>query len=337
VFALDANGVPSLPTNPSLPLKPLAGSGGGSFWQPGAGMCIDPAGNNLYLVGDNVANGVVQPISIAVNGSTLVLTPGTQVASGSGAGAICAANGYLFTADSSTVSAYTYTAAGVVGAAKSTAWPSGTFIGGPDCIVSGSLAGNVYVGFQVDQVMQAFAVKTGTVQAPNLNNQQFCGSFAGPTAVVLHPNGKFLYAACGDGSVQILTVSSGTLGAGSFATNPVQASPGTNPVTLGIAINPAGTLLACANPDDSSSVVAFDVTSTGALTKISTSGTYKLAGALPNSVVFDPTGTVVYAANGGNATLSALNVSSTSGLKPVTGSPFALPTGDKGPGLIVVK
>jgi 6-phosphogluconolactonase len=336
VFALDANGVPSLPTNPSLPLNPLAGSGG-TFWQPGAGMCIDPAGDNLYLVGNNVGNGVIQPISITVSGSTLVLTPGGQVPSGSGAGSICAANGHLFTADSSTISVYTYSAAGVVGAAKSTAWPSGTFIGGPDCIVSGSAAGNVYVGFQVDQVMQAFAVKTGTVQAPNLNNQQFCGNFAGPTAVVLHPNGKYLYAACGDGSVQILTVSSGTLGTGTFTNDPVQASPGSNPVTLGIAINPAGTLLACANPDDSSSVVAFNVTSTGALTKISTSGTYKLAGALPNSVVFDPSGTVVYAANGGNATISALDVSSASGLKPIAGSPFALPKSDKGPGLIVVR
>jgi hypothetical protein len=300
-------------------------------------MTIDPAKENLYLVGNTVGvNGVIEPLAITVTGSTLVLTPGTQVTSGSGAGAISVTTS-IFTADSSTVSIYT-DAGGVVGPAKSTAWPSSAFFGAPDCVVAGPLGQSFYVGYQVDSVVQAYSVSSaGVIQAPNLSNQQYTGNSAGPTALVLHPNNKFLYVANGDGSVQILTVSSGKLGAGTFTVNPIQASPGTNPVTLGIAINAAGTLLACANPDDSNSVVAFSVATNGALSAIKTSGTYKLAGSGPNAVVFNPSSDVIYVTNGGNSTLSALTVSSSTGLNPVAGSPFALPKGDLGPSLIVMK
>jgi DNA-binding beta-propeller fold protein YncE len=320
--------VPSLPSNPSLS---LVAPGGAAFGT--AGLTLDPTGSSLYVLG-NLAS-VIQPLAISTTGTaTIVLTPGTAVTSGSGPNAIAvdpsSGSDLLFTADNSTISSYS-TKSGVIAPPVSRSTSPGGFYGPPDCIVIDAKGENAYVGFQVDQVVQPVTIKAGVLQALKSSTQAYSGSGAGPAGLVLHPNGKYLYVANADGSLQVFSVSGQTLTSG----NTYTASTAGNAFTLGIAINAAGTFLACTNSDSSNSVVAYEVTSSGAALK-QAGKAYSLAGSLPNGIVFNPSGSVVYVADPGNNELSALGVSST-GLKPLTGSPFKMPAGDTGPSFLVVK
>jgi WD40 repeat protein len=305
----------------------------------------DAARNNLFLVANQASPSVIQPIGVSTTtANTVVLTPGTATPSAAGAGpsAISSSNSLLFTGDSTSVSYYTYTSAGVVGPAISVALPAwySSYTRAPNSIIVGAADQYLYAGFPAPTarpgVVQPFTIQGGVLQPPNVNDKAFMSTNGGVNKLVLHPSGNFLFCACNDGTITVLTITGGTTltpkpGSPYTASPPVIAHPSTR----GMAISPAGDILVCANDDASDSVVSFSVDAQGGLTQIGTP--YTLANALPNWVVFHPSGSVVYVTNGGNNTLSALSVSTTSGPSPLAGSPYALPKGDTGPGVLVFK
>ncbi len=237
----------------------------------------------------------------------------------------------IFTADDATLSGYTYTSAGVVSPPTSVSTSPGGFFGPPDAIVVDAKGENVYAAFQADMIVQPMVLKGGVLQTLDPSTQQYSGGAAGPSGLVLHPDGKYLYAANADGSLQVFSVSGQTLNAG----NQYTASTAANACTLGIAINAAGTLLACTNSDSSNSVTAFEVTSSGADLK-QVGKPYSINNAQPNGIIFHPDGSIVYVADPGTNQVSALGIS-TSGLSPLAGSPYDVAPADQGPSFLTIR
>jgi len=335
VFALDANGIPSLPTNPSLPLTAPAGT---TTFSP-SGMAMDPTGSVLFVPSESSGgasgNGTLLPIVITVSGNKLTLTPGTAVPTTSSNPVNVFVNpasgsNTLFTCDSSTVSCFTYTTAGVLGTPTSVA--NGGSYGAANWLTCDA-SSNVYVGLQADQMIDLFTV-SGTTLTLAQQAYDYGSSYnGGPNCIVLDPTGKYMFMAEGDGSVGYTP----TAGFGSATTpNYVQTpSAATTPNVSSVAINSAGTFLVAVCSDGSNMVVAYTVDSSGVPTQ---AGQPFSTTPGPLSATFHPSQNIVYIANGGKspATISALSVLPT-GLASLSGSPFSLPTGDTGSSSIVIK
>ena len=154
------------------------------------------------------------------------------------------------------------------------------------------------------------------------------GSAAGtsPTAVAIHPSGKFVYAV----DVNNDEITALSLDANTGALTPISGSPfPTNSQSpFAAAIDPAGHFFFVPNANGANvSVFAIDAT-TGALAQIT--GSPFPAGNIPESAAVSPNGQFLYVGNSFDKTVSAFSIDSTSGsLTEVSGSPFA--TGASGP------
>ena len=147
-----------------------------------------------------------------------------------------------------------------------------------------------------------------------------------PTAVAIHPSGKFVYAV----DVNNDEITALSLDASTGALTPISGSPfptnSQNPNAA--AIDPAGHYLFVTNGNGASvSVFAID-SNTGALTQVA--GSPFPAGNIPESVVVGSNGKFLYVGNSFDKTISAFAIDSATGsLAEVSGSPFA--TGASGP------
>lgn len=147
-----------------------------------------------------------------------------------------------------------------------------------------------------------------------------------PTAVAIHPSGKFVYAV----NVNNDEITALSLDANTGALTPIAGSPfPTNSQSpFAAAIDPAGHFLFVANANGANvSVFAIDAT-TGALAEIT--GSPFPAGNIPESAAVSPNGQFLYVGNSYDKTVSAFSIDSATGsLSDVSGSPFA--TGASGP------
>ncbi len=147
-----------------------------------------------------------------------------------------------------------------------------------------------------------------------------------PTAVAIHPSGKFVYAV----NVNNDEITALSLDASTGALTPISGSPfltnSQNPCAA--AIDPAGHFLFVPNGNGANvSVFAIDAT-TGAIAQIT--GSPFPAGNIPESAAVSPNGQFLYVGNSFDKTVSAFAIDSASGiLTEVAGSPFA--TGASGP------
>lgn len=159
-----------------------------------------------------------------------------------------------------------------------------------------------------------------------------------PVSVAVDPSGRFAYAA----NKTANSVSAYSIGA-TGALTPIDADAGSTGVQpsipagtapLSVAIDPSGRFLYVANVGagvaDPGTLSAYSIDSgTGALTPVA--GSPFAAGNGPDSVVVDPSGRFVYAANygwPGSGTVSAYAIDAGTGaLTPVAGSPFAAGNG----------
>lgn len=358
-WALDpSTGAPSKPT--STPLVPGVPIPGASIFHVNA-IAADPTGTILFAAGETTAavypptrNCALLPIQVA-NGT---LTPGT--AAGGGTGTCCAVvvdpvSNVVFTANdlssgpgvpllppAGSLSSFIYApgtgaltraSAVVMGSngppASAAIDPTGTFL----CCVNTS-----------DTDLQAFPVDSGGF-VPTLVPPAVVTTPNPPTAVAINPFNKTLYVGNQNGTVSVYDVGSG--GATPSLLSNVSVEPGVsvparNANVASIAVDPTGTILVTAN--GSSGDVSLLQEAGGGVP--APPGTYVLVGlpyntppgtSSPNpvSVVWNASGTVVYVANSGANSISALQVTST-GLTEVAGSPFALPAGDTGPASLAV-
>src|SRR5207248_1909214 len=135
-----------------------------------------------------------------------------------------------------------------------------------------------------------------------------------PSAVAVHPSGKFVFVAnSADSTVWVYTVdSTGGL------TQASQTTVGLNPSAL--VIDAGGNLLFVAN-EGSDSVAGYSIdSSTGALTPVAGS---LVSTSSPVALALAPSGKFLYVANANTASISGFSVSA-GALVPLTGLPLAV-------------
>jgi 6-phosphogluconolactonase len=139
-------------------------------------------------------------------------------------------------------------------------------------------------------------------------------------------NGGSLGVAYGSGGL-IAATATDDAGVSMFSVGPndsvtqVAGSPfATGNYPLGVAFNPAATLLAVANEEDNT-ISLFSVGAGGVLTQVS--GSPFATGNGPSSVAFSPSGSLLAVANSTDGTVSLFSVGAGGTLTPVSGSPFS--------------
>jgi 6-phosphogluconolactonase (cycloisomerase 2 family) len=137
-----------------------------------------------------------------------------------------------------------------------------------------------------------------------------------PTAIVLHPNGKWVYVTNGGGP----DISQFKISSFFSLTEVMPRTPtGDNPASL--AIDPAGKFLYVANANKNYVTVYAIDGSTGALSQV---GLPVPAGFNPIFVTISPSGKYLYVANSAGGTVSGFALDGSGGLTQVPGSPYNL-------------
>jgi 6-phosphogluconolactonase (cycloisomerase 2 family) len=136
-------------------------------------------------------------------------------------------------------------------------------------------------------------------------------SGSGPSAIVIDPSAKYLYAAnLGDNTINQYTINAdGTLSSIINGGAPAgTVNTGLRPA--GMAIDPTGHFVYVAGQNDGT-VSQYTVGTDGGLTPMPTAHVF--AGVAPSSVTVDPTGKYVYVTNRGDTTISEFSIDGTTG------------------------
>lgn len=301
-------------------------------------LAADPTGTILFVsgVGGSGAAGWLMPMAI----SSGALTAGTPVATTTlvpFALAVDPASQNVFTAESTTVSAFSYAAgAGTLAAETPLQSPTGTQWTRGLCIdATGSTlyyAPHPGAGIEVVPLASgAFAASAPTTIA--LNPAHDVSSLA------LAPSGNVLYVGTPDDVVCVLTrTSTGWTQVDVHAHEPAITSQSVTITAL--ALDASGQFLATSHggpnsypgTDDAS---LFRVDATGALTLVVATPAH--VGSAPNNVIWNPGGNVFYVADTWTNSIAAY-VALPSGVIELPGSPFVLPNGEQLPtGLAVTR
>ncbi|HZV01923.1 MAG TPA: beta-propeller fold lactonase family protein [Planctomycetota bacterium] len=326
-FDLDGKtGVPTLAATPDTSLP--AGFG------PIA-IAVDPTGKIAWCTGDGTVNAMSnQVMPLDISGGKL--TAGTATATTSPWPVAIAVNPKLtaiYTADenpaqsSGTVSMFVYTAG--TGAIQAGGSANCGTLSGPVGVACDPTGSWLFVSDRNDQGVQSIPLTNGVLGTPGalVTNGSTNG---GPYPIVVNPAGTFLWTGNTDGTISTYPLTNGNLGTAT-------TTPATNSTTAAypqsLALDPAGKTLVSANGGSalgggSDDVAAFSIGASGTPTLLGSP--VMISGACPAGVVFNQSGTVVYAANYGNNTISAFTVSAT-GLTAISGSPYAIPATDSGP------
>ncbi len=198
---------------------------------------------------------------------------------------------------------------------------------GPVAIAMSPTAPFLYVANQSAGTISGYNVDPGVGTLGNLQGTPFpvtTPAVSNPSALVISPDGKFLFVANGaQGTIAAFGI--GANGGLTAIGAPVALSAGATPVSL--ALEHSGRFLYAADPAHNG-IFGFAVQGNGTLTPVS--GSPFPAGTLPGAVAADPQGALLFAANTGSNNVSAYVIDASSGaLGQVKGSPFA--TGGQGP------
>jgi 6-phosphogluconolactonase len=144
-----------------------------------------------------------------------------------------------------------------------------------------------------------------------------------PTSVRISPNGALIFAALGTGGDAIFTFNTSTGAAVSSAYLP---TGNTTTADFGIAIDPKTAYLYIARSGTNGGVAVYSIGSGGSLAPVK--GSPFAAGNGTYSIVLDPTGTYVYAANRTDGSISGFTIvpgttTAALTLTPLSGSPYA--------------
>jgi len=278
------------------------------------------------------ANGAASPSTVSAMASDattgkLTRISGSPYNTGSGSAAVQAdpAGRFLYVANrvSGDISGFTITA--TTGALTPMATPF-TVEFGVDAIAIDPTGKFLYAVSAQSNLLWSFSIDSNGALA-SLSNSPLTIDPAvnGSTAIAIDPSGKNVFTVADSSAIYSFTrnTTTGALGTGL----PVPVDFGTFAITT----DPAGKFVIAVSNAGSTvfgtiSVYSLDSTS-GKLTLVA--ATQPHIGVDPSSVVVDPSGKYVYAANTADATLSALTLNSSTGaLATISGSPF--PSGGNG-------
>jgi 6-phosphogluconolactonase len=189
-----------------------------------------------------------------------------------------------------------------------------------------SNGGNAYVAVPEANGVASYRVDTGSGDLKAVLGSPFAGGTS-PISIVVHPSGKFIYAANqGGNDVSLFTVNNST---GQLTEVLPRAMAGLNPSSL--ALGSGGTLLFAANLT-SNSISVYSVNSTnGTLTAVA--GSPFPTGSRPVALAVSPSGKFLYVACSSLPQVFGYTVASGGSLQSITGSPFAV---GNGPSSLVV-
>ena len=142
-----------------------------------------------------------------------------------------------------------------------------------------------------------------------------------PTAIRVHPSGKFVYVSnAGENTISLYTVGS----TGALTEVTPRTTTGKQPADL--IMDPGGNLLFVTNSADNT-VSAYSITAnTGAL-ELTSGSPFQAAGFTPLRGAITPSGKFLYVANSNSASVSGFAIDSSGGLTPVPHSPNAVGNG----------
>ena len=193
----------------------------------------------------------------------------------------------------------------------------------------------VYIPNFKDGTISAFSIDSTTGVLTAITGSPFTNGTTDPAAVVVSPNGNFLFVASfeSDAAISVFSINATT-----GALTPVTGSPFPSPEGNALAVSPNGDFLYVIG----SALGAFSINATGALTA-ATGSPYTLP-AMGNGVTIDPTGKFLYASimqvnstdaipdiitYSINATTGALTQLSQQGVDANGGEAMAITTGTK--------
>jgi len=185
---------------------------------------------------------------------------------------------------------------------------------------SGSARHTAYVPVPTDNAVQGYRIDNSTGAFTPIVGSPFPAGLS-PASMVLHPSGKFAYAANESGNnISVFSIDSNT---GVLSELLPQIAAGVTPVSL--VLNSSGDLLFVANEASSSiSVYSIDP-STGEPGEIQ--GSPFPTDPNPRSLALTPSGAFLYVVNTNLSAIFAYNVGSSGTLQAVTGSPFTVAPG----------
>lgn len=180
------------------------------------------------------------------------------------------------------------------------------------CVQTGQFA---YVANETDATISAFVIDSSTGALGQISGSPFATGGTAPVAVVVDPNGLYLYAVeNGSNEVAVFTIDAAS---GALTETALPIVTGNSPAA--IAIHPNNQFAYVANSADDT-LTAYTL-SNGVATPIS--GADYIVGVDPVDVKIDPSGNYLYVANYSDGTVSAFTIDYTTGLlTAVTGSPF---------------
>jgi 6-phosphogluconolactonase (cycloisomerase 2 family) len=198
---------------------------------------------------------------------------------------------------------------------------------GPVAIAMSPTAPFLYIANQSAGTISGYNVDPSVGTLGNLKGTPFpvtSPAVSNPSALVISPDGKFLFIANGaQGTIAAFGI--GSDGGLTAIGTPVALSTGATPTSL--ALEHSGRFLYAADPAHNA-IFGFAIQGNGSLSPIT--GSPFAAGTQPGAVAADPQGAFLFAANAGSNNVSAYVIDASSGaLGQVTGSPFA--TGGQGP------
>jgi 6-phosphogluconolactonase (cycloisomerase 2 family) len=327
-LAIDSTGAISLPTNSDLSL------GSGLSLD---NMAIDTTNDLLFVTEENSG---VYPITLKSSGTSMTMTVGTVVASGTTGCAYVVAgpagSNTIFTSDSSSVSAFTYTSSGALTLSNSqqSGGSSGWLSAGPPSGIAIDPQGqNLYVASSTDEGTWQLPLTKSTIGTPG-NMASSDDYNYGPACCAVDTTNSNVVVGNGDGTIEIYSLSGG-LASTANGNGEITGSTATGATIVDVAFDPSGNYLVTANGGSNDvTLFTYDSNQGAANAVVSTS----VASSGPTNVVFNPDLKIVYVANGGStpATMSAFTYGPTS-LTPLNGSPFALSATVGGPSGVAIK
>jgi 6-phosphogluconolactonase len=176
-----------------------------------------------------------------------------------------------------------------------------------------------YVTTPLNNGVTAFRVNTNTGNLSQILGSPYPTGIS-PTAIRVHPSGKFAYVSnAGEDSVSLYTIGS----TGALTEVTPRTVTGDDPSDL--LIDPSGKFLFTVNTAGNT-VSSFSIDSkSGALTSVGPAT--QTAGFTPIHGAMTPSGKFLYVANSGSATISGFAVDGSGGLAPVPNSPIKVGSG----------
>jgi 6-phosphogluconolactonase len=171
-----------------------------------------------------------------------------------------------------------------------------------------------YVTTPLNSGVAAFRINNSTGNFTQILGSPYPTGIS-PTAVLVHPSGKFAYIAnAGEANISLFKIEK----SGALTEVTPRTPTGNNPASM--VMDSAGSLLFCANTG-SNTITAYSIDSgSGALTPSTAAPT--LTGFSPIRLAISPSGKLLYVANQGSASISGFTVDSTGGLTSVPNSPI---------------